>query len=93
MNDTKWAIEDIANIYWAEIDSEKVANAAIKFINWQREWSAKELTQEERTVMITYVNLYLWYKQWWESRISSQLQSILMSSVTWWSQIIALELN
>ena len=93
MNDTKWWIEDIANIYWLEIDSQKVADAATKFIEWQREWAAKELTQDERTAMVTYVNLYLWYKQGWENTISSQVQNLLLNSVTWWSQIIALELN
>ena len=98
MNDTKWWIEDIANIYWLEIDGEKVANVAITYINNSSkresiEWIAKDLTQDERTVLIAYVNLYLWYKQWGESAISSQVQNLLLSSVTWWSQIIALELN
>ena len=93
MNDTKWWIEDIANIYWFEIDSDKVASAASMFINWQREWVAKDLTQDERTVLISYVNLYMWYKQWWESAISSMVQNLLVSSVSWGSQVIALELN
>ena len=94
VNDTKWWIEDIANIYWLEIDSDKVANAAIMYINnkvW--EWNISELSQDERTVLVTYLNLYMWYKQWWESGISSQVQNLLLSSVTWWSQVIALELN
>lgn len=94
MNDTKAWLEDIANIYWLEIDSEKTAKVATSYINWQAsEWFAKDLTQDERTALITYVNLYLWYKQWWEGAISSQIQNLLLSSVTWWSQIIALELN
>ena len=98
MNDTKWWIEDIANIYWLEIDGNKVANVATSFINaytsWKSiEWIAKELTQEERTVLTTYVNLYLWYKKWWENEISSMVQNLLMSSVSGWSQVIALELN
>ena len=98
MNDTKAWLEDIANIYWLEIDSNKVANAATNFINsytnWKSvEWMAKDLTQEERTVLTSYVNLYLWYKKWWENEISSAVQNLLMSSVSWGSQIIALELN
>ena len=93
INDTKAWLEDIANVYWLEIDSSNVANVASMFINWQREWVAKELTQDERTVLITYVNLYLWYKQWWENEISSMIQNLLLNSVTWWSQIIALELK
>ena len=94
MNDPKAWIEDIANIYWYEIDSDAVSDVANKYIEWKvSEWIAKDLTQNERTVLITYINLYLWYKQWWESAISSNVQSLLLSSVTWWSQVFALELN
>ena len=94
MNDTKWWIEDIANIYWYEIDSDTVASIAASYINWQTSGEfVKDLTQNERLVLLTYINLYLWYKQRWESAISSQIQSLLLSSVTWGSQIIALELN
>lgn len=92
LNSPKEWIEDIANIYWLEIDSGKVANVAVNFINWQRSW-IKDLTQEERSVLVSYVNLYMWYKQWWENAISSMVQNLLLNSVTWGSQIIALELN
>ena len=93
MSDPKAGVEDIANIYWLEIDSDKVTNAASLFINWQRVWVAKDLTQDERTVLISYVNLYLWYQNWWENEIASMVQNLLLSSVTGWSQVIALELN
>ena len=96
-NPQDW-IEDIADIYWLEVDSKKVADVANKIINlylsWKYgEWLAKWLSQSEKTVLITYMNIYLWYKQWWESAISSQIQNLLLNSVTWGSQIIALELN
>ena len=94
ISDTKWWIEDIANIYWMEIDSDKVANVAYTYLSWQAgEWFAKELSQDEKTVLITYLNLYMGYQQSWESWISSMLQNLLMNSVTGGSQIIALELN
>lgn len=98
MNDTKWWIEDIANIYWMEIDSEKVARTAVTYINKVSkkesvEWIAKDLSQAERTVLISYINIYLWYKEKWEAGVSSMVQNLLLSSVTWWSQVIALELN
>ena len=94
LNSPKEWIEDIANIYWFEIDSQKVAEVAKKYTSGQgKDWLAKDLTQDERTVLITYVNLYLWYQQWWQNQISSNIQNLLMSSVTWWSQVIALELN
>ncbi len=94
MNDPQAWIEDIANIYWIEVDGKKLSDIAIKYINGQvSNWFAKDLTQEEKTVLITYINLYLWYRNWWEEQISSQIQSLLINSVTWWSQVIALELN
>ena len=94
MNDTKWWIEDIANIYWMEIDSDKVAEVANKYLNWKAsDGFAKDLSQDERTILITYLNLYMWYQQSWESWVSSMLQNLLLNSVTGWSQIIALELN
>ena len=94
MNDTKWWLEDIADIYWMEIDSDKVTKVANTYLNWQAsEWFAKDLSQEERTILITYLNLYMWYQKSWESWISSMLQNLLLNSVTGGSQIIALELN
>ena len=94
MNDTKAWIEDIANIYWLEVNTNKIANAAYMYINWQAsEWFADDLSQDERTVLISFINLYLWYQQWWQSKISTMIQNLLLSSVTWWSQVIALELN
>ena len=94
VNDAKSWIEDIANIYWMEIDSNKVANAAYSYINWQAsEWFAKDLTQDEKMILITYINIYAWYQQSWESWVSSTIQNLLLNSVTWGSQIIALELN
>ncbi len=89
-NDTKLWIEDIASIYWLEIDSQKVANVAYNYINWRAtKWAAKDLTQDERNVLLSYINAYFMIKDWNVSGI----QNILLNSVTWWSQIIALELN
>ena len=94
MNDTKWWIEDLANIYWMEIDSDNVARIAREYLNWQAsEWFVKDLSQNERTILITYLNLYLSYQQSWEKWVSSMISSLLSTSMTSWSQIIALELN
>ena len=94
INDTKAWIEDIANMYWYEVDSDAIAKVAKKYIEWKtNEWIAKDLTQNERMVLITYINLYLGYQHGWESEISSSVQNILLNSVTWWSQVFALELN
>jgi hypothetical protein len=90
MNEPQAWIEDIADIYWMEIYSKKVNDAAIKYINGQAsEWFAKDLSQDERTVLVTYVNVYSRYKKW----ETSMIQSLIMNSIDGWSQIIALELN
>ena len=94
MNDTQWWIEDLSDIYWMDIDSNKVANIAHTYLNWQvSEWFAKDLSQNERTILFAYLNLYLWYQKSWEKGVSSMVQNLLSNSVTSWSQIIAIELN
>ena len=94
MSDIELWLEDIANIYWAEIDIDKVVNAAISYINWQTsDWFVKDLTQDERSVLITFINIYIWYRQSWESWVSSMINNLLGNSVFGWSQINALELN
>lgn len=91
--DTQAWVEDIADIYWMEIDSNKVANIAYKYLNWQSSiWIAKDLTQDERSVLISYINLYKSYTQD-QNNVWSMVQNLLVGSVTWWSQIIALKLN
>jgi hypothetical protein len=89
MNEPQAWIEDIADIYWMEIDSNKVVNAVNSVMKWQYEWVAKDLSQDERTVLVTYINVYNRYKKW----ETSIIQSLVMSSIDGWSQIIALELN
>ena len=89
-DDSKLWIEDIASIYWLEIDSDKVANIAHNYIYWKLSgWFAKNLTQDEKNVLLSYINIYFSIKSW----DTSQVQNVLLNSVTWWSQIIALELN
>ena len=94
MSDTKAWVEDIANIYWLEIDSDAVANVASKYIWWKiSDQDIDNLTQEERSVLITFMNIYVPYSQWKWDEASNNVQNLLLSSVSWWSQIIALELN
>ena len=90
VNDAKSWVEDIASIYWLEVDSGKIANVIYNYMNWKvGEWFAKDLTQDERNVLLSYLNIYYTIQNW----DTSQIQDLLLSSVTWWSQIIALELN
>lgn len=92
--DMQWWIEDIANIYWFEVNSNNVKNVASKYINWQSiAWDIEKLTNEERTVLVSYINIYLAYKNWDTNNASAMAQNLLINSVSWWSQVIALELN
>ena len=95
LNDKESWIEDIANIYWFEVDSKNIVNVANKYLSWQPITSdIKNLNQDERVVLINFLNIY------WAlndsknpSNAVSLIQKLLLNSVSWWSQIIALELN
>jgi hypothetical protein len=77
-----------------EINSKAVAEIIEKYKQWKSSpEDIKALTQNERSVLTTYLNLYIPYSQWKGDDVSSNVQNLLLSSVTWWSQIIALELN
>ena len=93
MNDREKWIEDIANIYWMEVDSKKIASAADNYINWNPNWSIDNLSQNERAVLVNYLNVYMAYSQWQTENWQSMIQNLLINSVSWWSQVIALELN
>ena len=92
MSDRKAWIEDIANVYWLEVDAEKIAAAAVGYINWTN-WDIESLTQDERSVLVNYLNIYMAYSQGHNEDWQAMVQNILLSSVTWGSQVIALELN
>ena len=100
INDTKSWIEDIANIYGLEINSENVANIASKHISWwftPREWWDDKdldwLNQDERTILINYLDIYQTYQRD-PTNFGYVTQNILYNNLFYnWSQIIALELN
>lgn len=92
--DMQWWIEDIANIYGFTVDSGKIMNVAGKYINWQSiSWEIESLTNEERMVLVNFINVYLAYKKWDSDSAYAMAQNLLVSSVSGWSQVIALELN
>lgn len=93
MNDREKWIEDIANIYWLEVDAKKIASAADIFIKWSQNWNIEDLDQNERAVLVNYLNIYMAYTQWQTENWQSMIQNLLINSVSWWSQVIALELN
>ena len=92
-SNAKLWIEDIADAYWLEVDSENISNIASKYISTQSvPAEVKNLTQNERLVLINYLNLYGAIKANSQD-VVTMVQRLLMNSVTWWSQIIALKLN
>ena len=89
-NNPEWAIKDLADMFWLEIDSNNVANVVFKILNWAgADWSIQSLNNDERSVVISYLNIYTSLQQW-NAEIAQQL---LANSVSGWSQVIALELN
>ena len=93
INNMQLGIEDIADIYGMEVNSYNVANAAYQYLNGQKSNpDIKKLNQNEKSVLITYINLYSTYVQN-PDNIWSMVQNLLVGSVTGWSQIIALKLN
>ena len=87
-------IQDIADVYWIEINSASVANLANKYVNWQSiSWEIENLSQDERAVLINYINIYMAYQKWDNDSAWAMAQNLLVNSVSGGSQIIALELN
>lgn len=91
MNDPQKWIEDIADIYGMEVDSWKVTSVAIDYLNWTFS-DVADLSQNERNLLVTFLNIYSSYKQN-NPNASDMIQSLVMNSVTGWSQVIALELK
>ncbi|MDR2541769.1 MAG: hypothetical protein LBD11_08800 [Candidatus Peribacteria bacterium] len=86
--------EEIASVYGLEIDTQKVARVAVQVSQKNTEGIA-ELTQNERTVLIQYLNLFQAFSSS-NTQIQNQgqqmLQNILMTSVTNSSQVMLFEL-
>ena len=92
MYEFEWAIEDIANVYGMEVDSRKIAIVADNIMGGYNSWIG-DLSQDERIVLINFLNIYSDFASGDSNSAWSMIQNLLMSSVTGWSQVIALELN
>lgn len=92
-NPEAW-IEDLANIYWLEVNSKNIAESASKFINWKiTQKDIEKLNQDERSILMNYLNLKIMQKQNPNS-FEDTINNILINNLFYnWSQIIALELN
>ncbi len=97
MNDMQWWIEDIADIYWFEVNSSAIADAAYKMLSENVSLSDRQkildtLSENEKTILFGYLNIYSWYVKDSDG-IWPSIQNLIVGSISWWSQIIALELN
>lgn len=90
VNNKKLIFEDIASIYWFEIDSSKLEKVMYRGIGFVDLEDLKNLTQDERTVIVIYSNLI-------DDKMgavnSDMIQELVYNSLIWASQIVALELN
>ena len=87
------AIQDIADVYWKDIDFWKILNTVNVYLNNQNSLSqmVSTLTQDERLVLNQYLNLYILYSQN-SPQFEEYIDSILDVSLWWWSQLIVVEL-
>ena len=78
------AIQDVADVYWKEIDFGKIYNTMDVYLRNRNSFPqmVSTLTQDERIVLIQYINLYY----------SQDFNTILSNSIAWWSQLIVVEL-
>ena len=84
------AIQDIADVYWKQIEYWKVFNAVNVFIQAPQSLPqiASTLTQDEKIILIQYINMYRSNA----SQFQEYLSNILYNSIAWWSQLIVIEL-
>jgi hypothetical protein len=95
--ETGKAIGDIADVYGKGIDEQKVANVAQQLLESGQvtaqmlETMTSNLSQDERTILLQYINLFQLYKSG-NSQLQNAINNILGQSLGGSSQIIVLEL-
>lgn len=88
------AIQDIADVYWKDIEYWKVFNAMNVYLSNPNSLSqmVSTLTQDERVVLLQFLNLYSLAQNPNSQQYQDYVSNILMNSITWWSQLIVVEL-
>ncbi|MCK9467403.1 MAG: hypothetical protein M0P94_03680 [Candidatus Absconditabacterales bacterium] len=89
------AISDIADVYGKTIDEAKIINTMNVFLSNPENVSAMvaSLTQDERFVLIQYINLYSVLKQNNIQQYQEMINNIMMNSLAGGSQLIVVELR
>ena len=92
---SNWMVaQDIADVYWKEIELWKIINAMNVYITNPK--SAPEmistLTQDERVILYQYIYLYKLAQNQNSSQYQNYVNNIFTTSIAWWSQLIVVEL-
>ena len=89
------ALEDIADVYWKIIDAPKLNTMVNKAINSGFPSIAaqvKDLSQDERFVLLNYLNILTSYNKQ-PGQFSTTATSIINQSLSAWSQLIVFEVK
>lgn len=87
------AIQDIADVYWKNIEFWKVFNSINVYLTNPESLSqmVSTLSQDERLILNQFLNLYILSSRD-QSQFGDYVSSILSNSIAWWSQLIVVEL-
>ena len=87
-------IQDIADVYWKDIELWKVLNAMNVYLSNRNSLPqmASTLTQDEKVMLIQFMNLYMLAQNPNSSQYQEFVNNIFMNSIAWWSQLIVVEL-
>ena len=91
----KWeVVQDIADVYWKDIELWKVLNAMNVYLSNRNSLPqmASTLTQDEKIMLIQFMNLYSLSQNPNSSQYQEFVNNIFMNSIAWWSQLIVVEL-
>jgi hypothetical protein len=90
------AIQDIADVYWKDIEVWKLINTMNVYLSNPNSPGVSQmistLSQDERLVMLQYLNLYSLSQNPNWSQFQEYVNNIFMNSIAWWSQLIVVEL-
>jgi hypothetical protein len=87
-------IQDIADVYWKQIELWKVINTMNVYLTNPKSVSqmVSTLTQQERVILFQFINLYNLAQSTDQSQYQSFVNNIFSNSIAWWSQLIVVEL-
>ena len=88
------AIQDIADVYWKDIEFWKVFNTLNVYISNNSSFPqmVSTLSQDERVILNQFINLFISSRYSDKTQYQNFISNILSNSVAWGSQLIVVEL-